>query len=85
MIDGRLRYRLLTGPDTVEFCQRVSQALANGYELAGSPAIAHDGERAVVAQAVVLPTAGVAAGDDDHFTDSPVETPKFPSAPATDS
>ena len=53
-IDGRLRYRLLTGPDTVEFCERVSQALADGYELAGSPAITHNGEQTVVAQAVIL-------------------------------
>ena len=48
------RYRLLTGPDDHTFCVRVSEALDEGYELYGSPAIAHDGERAIVAQAVVL-------------------------------
>ena len=53
-VDGRLLYRLLTGPDTSEFCERVSHALAEGYVLAGSPAITHDGERAFVAQALVL-------------------------------
>lgn len=53
-IDGRLQYRLLTGGDTAEFCERVSQALADGYELAGSPAITHDGEKTIVAQAVIL-------------------------------
>ena len=56
-IDGRLRYRLLTGEDTSAFCERVSQALADGYVLSGSPAITYDGERNVVAQAVVLPDA----------------------------
>ena len=53
--DARLRYRLLTGPDTEAFCQRVSDALAEGYELHGSPAITFDGTTTYVAQAVVLP------------------------------
>ncbi|MFD1321433.1 DUF1737 domain-containing protein [Micromonospora sonneratiae] len=51
----RLRYRLLTGPDDAAFCQRVSQALADGYQLYGSPALTFDGERVIAAQAVVLP------------------------------
>ncbi|MQA24828.1 MAG: DUF1737 domain-containing protein [Micromonosporaceae bacterium] len=51
----RLRYRLLTGEDNAEFCARVSRLLEEGYELYGSPAIAHDGQRAVVAQALILP------------------------------
>ncbi len=51
----RLRYRLLTGPDDAAFCARVSRLLDEGYELYGSPAITHDGERTIVAQAVVLP------------------------------
>ncbi|HVN10558.1 MAG TPA: DUF1737 domain-containing protein [Kineosporiaceae bacterium] len=50
----RLRYRLLTGSDDRAFCERVSQALADGYRLYGSPAIAVDGGRVVTAQAVVL-------------------------------
>ena len=49
-----LRYRLLTGPDTREFCARVSEALEAGYRLHGSPAITFDGTQNVVAQAVVL-------------------------------
>ena len=53
---ARKRYRLLTGPDDAEFCRRVSEALDDGYVLHGSPAITFDGERAIVAQAVVLPT-----------------------------
>ncbi|MGI9595073.1 MAG: DUF1737 domain-containing protein [Acidimicrobiales bacterium] len=53
----KLRYRVLTGPDTSEFCRRVSDALADGYQLHGSPAITFDPEQAttVVAQAIVLP------------------------------
>lgn len=55
MSDEKLQYRLLTGPDDHAFCERVSQALDDGYLLYGSPSITHDGERAIVAQAVVLP------------------------------
>jgi hypothetical protein len=51
---GRLRYRLLTGPDERAFCERVSQALAEGYRLYGSPSVTFDGQRVVAAQAVVL-------------------------------
>ncbi len=51
----RLPYRLLTGPDDAAFCQRVSQALDEGYVLYGSPAATFDGERVIVAQAVILP------------------------------
>jgi len=58
--DDRLRYRLLTGPDDRSFCERVSAALAEGYELHGGPAATHDGERVIVAQAVVLPAAATA-------------------------
>ncbi len=54
-MDDRLRYRLLTGPDDRSFCERVSAALDDGYELHGSPTAAFDGSRVVVAQAVVLP------------------------------
>jgi len=53
--DVRLRYRLLTGPDDRSFCERVSAALADGYRLHGSPAATFDGDRVIVAQAVVLP------------------------------
>lgn len=48
-------YRLLTGPDDAAFCHRVSEALALGYELYGSPAATFDGQRVVVAQAMVWP------------------------------
>jgi hypothetical protein len=49
-----LRYRLLTGPDDRSFCERVSAALDEGYVLHGSPAITFNGERCIVAQAVVI-------------------------------
>ena len=49
-------YRLLTGPDDAAFCRRVSEALALGYRLYGSPAATFDGTRVVVAQAVVWPS-----------------------------
>ena len=48
-------YRLLTGPDDVAFCKRVSEALALGYELYGSPAAAFNGVHVIVAQAVIWP------------------------------
>ena len=52
---GRLPYRLLTGPDDATFCKRVSDALDEGYQLYGSPALTYDGEKVVAAQAVILP------------------------------
>ncbi len=53
---GRKRYRLLTGPDDAAFCQRVSDALEEGYVLYGSPAITSRPDGAIiVAQAVVWP------------------------------
>jgi hypothetical protein len=52
--DERLRYRLLTGPDDRAFCERISKALAEGYRLHGGPAVAFNGERVIVAQAIVL-------------------------------
>ena len=49
-------YRLLTGPDDAAFCQRVSEALALGYQLYGSPAATFDGARVIVAQAIIWPS-----------------------------
>jgi hypothetical protein len=50
-------YRLLTGVDDHAFCLRVSEALAEGYVLHGSPSCTYDAkqDRMLVAQAVVLP------------------------------
>ena len=55
--ETKLRYRLLTGPDDRAFCERVSKALDDGYELYGSPSITFNGERCIVTQALVLSTA----------------------------
>ena len=46
-------YRLLTGPDDDAFCRRVSEAIALGYRLHGSPAATFDGQRVIVAQALL--------------------------------
>jgi hypothetical protein len=46
-------YRLLTGPDDAAFCRRVSEALALGYKLHGSPAATFNGKEVIVAQALV--------------------------------
>ena len=54
MNTDKLAYRVLTGPDDRSFCERVSAALADGYELHGPPAMTFDGERIILAQAVVL-------------------------------
>ncbi|MEU2198959.1 DUF1737 domain-containing protein [Isoptericola sp. NPDC019482] len=53
--DGLPVYRLLTGPDDATFCRRVSEALALGYRLYGSPSISLSGERVIAAQAVLWP------------------------------
>ena len=50
-------YRLLTGADDAAFCHRVSEALALGYILYGSPAITFNGHTPIVAQAVIWPEA----------------------------
>lgn len=52
---GKRRYRLLTGPDGQRFCERVSEAIEDGYVLYGSPSITIGPEGPVVCQAVVLP------------------------------
>jgi hypothetical protein len=57
-MDERLAYRVLTGPDDRAFCERVSAALTEGYELHGAPSLTHDGDRVIVAQALVLPREG---------------------------
>jgi hypothetical protein len=51
--DNKPIYRLLTGKDDDAFCRRVSEALASGYQLHGSPAATFNGEHVVVAQAVI--------------------------------
>ncbi|MFE2279424.1 DUF1737 domain-containing protein [Streptomyces sp. NPDC059454] len=53
--DGLPVYRVLTGPDDSAFCHRVSEALGMGYLLHEGPSVTFDGERVIVAQAVVWP------------------------------
>ncbi|VXB91756.1 conserved hypothetical protein [Arthrobacter sp. 9V] len=60
--EEKLSYRLITGPDTRDFCERISNALAEGYVLHGSPAATFNGTEVIVAQAVVLPAA-IASAD----------------------
>ncbi|NHW48075.1 DUF1737 domain-containing protein [Paenarthrobacter sp. MSM-2-10-13] len=55
--EEKLSYRLITGPDTRDFCERIHTALAEGYVLHGSPAATFNGTDVIVAQAVVLPAA----------------------------
>ena len=52
--DGLPIYRILTGPDDAAFCHRVSEALALGYTLYGSPAVTFNGKDIIVAQAIIL-------------------------------
>ena len=54
--DGLPAYRLLTGPDDAAFCRRVSEALALGYKLYGSPSATFNGKDVIVAQAVIWPS-----------------------------
>lgn len=51
--NGLPAYRVLTGPDDEAFCRRVSEALDLGYELHEGPAVTFNGDRVIVAQAVV--------------------------------
>ena len=60
--EDKLAYRLITGPDNRAFCERISDALAEGYVLHGSPAAAYNGINVIVAQALVLPAA-IASAD----------------------
>jgi hypothetical protein len=53
--NGLPRYRVLTGPDDDTFCHRVSEALDLGFQLYAGPAVTFDGERTIVAQALVWP------------------------------
>ena len=66
------RYRFLTGPDDATFCQRVSDALDEGYQLYGDPVmVVSDGDR-VCGQAVILPDTSIGGdriGDGNHEDD----------------
>lgn len=61
------RYRLLTGPDDRSFCDRVTEALNNGWQLYGSPSATFDGKRVVCAQAVIREEAPATGLHFAHF------------------
>lgn len=54
--EGLPTYRLLTGADDAAFCRRVSEAVAMGYKLYGSPAATFNGTNVIVAQAIIWPS-----------------------------
>ena len=53
-------YRLLTGADTSDFCHKVSEALAKGWQLYGGPSYAFDASSGDMrcAQAVIKEAEG---------------------------
>ena len=51
----RKLYRFLSGVDSAEFCQRVSDALADGYVLYGNPVMVMNNDERIVGQAVIWP------------------------------
>jgi hypothetical protein len=61
--DGLPIYRVLTGPDNATFCHRVSEAVALGYCMHGGPAVTFNGERVIVAQALLWPRADSVPAD----------------------
>ena len=54
--EGLPTYRLLTGVDDATFCRRVSEAIALGYKLYGSPSATFNGQSVIVAQAIIWPS-----------------------------
>ena len=56
-------YRLITGKDDASFCQRISESLALGYQLYGSPCVTFDSSKGyvVAAQAVLWQVHGAAS------------------------
>ena len=51
----RKLFRFLSGVDNAEFCQRVSDALADGCVMYGDPVMLLDKGVRMVGQAVILP------------------------------
>ena len=51
----RKSYRFMSVADNADFCQRVSDALADDYVLYGNPVMVMDKDIRVVGQAVILP------------------------------
>ena len=51
----RKSYHFLSGADNADFCQRVSDALAQGYVLCENPGKVMDNDTRMAGQAVILP------------------------------
>jgi len=46
-------YKLITGKDNADFCDKITKLLDEGYELYGSPTMSFNGEHIIVGQAVI--------------------------------
>ncbi len=53
MSQPKEEYKLVTGKESSNFNERVTELLQQGYELYGSPALSFNGEQVVAAQALV--------------------------------
>ncbi len=49
-----LKYRLITGKDDANYCERISNLLEEGYQFDGSPLGHLCGKDVIAAQAVIL-------------------------------
>ena len=56
-------YRFISGPDDAAFCQRVSDALAEGYVLYGGPVMVVDNGVRIIGQAVLISSSKTAEDD----------------------
>ncbi len=52
---SKKNYKFITGTDDEVFCQKISDALEEGYQLYGEPKLSHDGTKTICGQAVVVP------------------------------
>lgn len=50
---GLPRYRIITGVDDLDFCNRVAEAVDLGYHLYGGPSVTFNGDAVIVAQALI--------------------------------
>lgn len=55
MAEKKQKYRLISGIDDSTFCERISAFMEEGYQLHGSPSITFNGEKVIVAQALIWP------------------------------
>ncbi len=53
-MEKRLRYRIITGKDDSNFCERITRLIEQGYKLYGSPSVTYNGKDVIAAQAVIL-------------------------------